>query len=584
VTSRSPIPSSAESKRSTEPSFGTRLRTFLRVFVPSLLILAGLVAAIHRVDLEAERRVREREATSLVELQQTTIVSELASVRSDLRFLATERDIRAFASAPDSSDAGEIARAYALFGDAKGRYDQIRFLDLEGRERIRVNFRAGGPRIVPPDELQAKGDRYYVESALRLGPGEVFVSRFDLNVEHGRVERPIKPVIRFAAPVFDASGERRGILVLNYLGDRLLSFLDDLARSFAGRAMLLDFEGYWLIGPNPDDAWGFVFDESRSFRHERPEIWDAMAGRDEGVIDQGGDAFAFRKIDVAGGLTLVAHTPREVIRRRPGRVLARLVVLSSVMAILLGGFAVAHAQAAATRRSQEARLRDSEARLRKLTTSLIDAQENERKRISRDLHDDLGQIVTAVALSLEKAECESDDEERRRRSIRRALEATGVLLERVHEISSRLRPPVLDDLGLVDALQDLAATFESDHELEVRTEIETGGRKIPDEISQAVYRIAQEALLNVGRHARARRAELFVDADADRILVCVRDDGRGFARIDPNAGRLGVLGMRERAELLGGTFRIESAAGEGTSVEVELPLDPGSNRDVEEET
>ena len=137
----------------------------------------------------------------------------------------------------------------------KGLYDQIRFIDLQGREVVRVNLAGGSPVLVDPARLQDKSSRYYVDRALHLERGRVYLSPLDLNVEDDRVEQPIKPVLRFATPVFDSTGTRQGLVVLNYLGDRLLEGFRRAAANIADHVQLLNGQGYWLSSPRPDEAW-----------------------------------------------------------------------------------------------------------------------------------------------------------------------------------------------------------------------------------------------------------------------------------------------------------------------------------------
>ncbi len=551
------------------PISGLWIRSFSMFFLPPVLTLAALVAAVHVIDRAAEWRVRRGEASGLVDLQRETLLGEFRSIESDVLFLAQQQRLVDFASGRTSArDA--IEREYIHFCAAKRRYDQIRFLDLDGVEQIRVNFADGTPAVVPESGLQAKAGRYYVDAALEIDPGEVYVSRFDLNVEHGVLEEPRKPVIRFATPVFDASGAKRGILVLNYLGARLLGHVADLATSFVGSSMLVDAEGYWLVGPSPDDEWGFALGIERRFSSEYPFAWKRMTTERRGIVTTDAGIFAFETIDSENPLHFVAHAPRRDVARRPARVLQRLLLVYGVMVALVATLAAFLARASTLRSAQDAKIRDSETRLRALTTRLLDTQEEERRAIARDLHDDLGQLVTATSLDLQRAQAESSDE-RRGAAIGHALASTEMLLERVHEIATRLRPTVLDDFGLRDALQSLAAEFESARGVSVRTALGERGLDLPTEVSQNLFRIVQEALTNVTRHAEASEVEIELAAHPDRVELRIADDGRGFDPAAVDQGRLGVLGMRERAELLGGTLVVSSAPGDGTRIEVVIP-------------
>jgi signal transduction histidine kinase len=155
---------------------------------------------------------------------------------------------------------------------------------------------------------------------------------------------------------------------------------------------------------------------------------------------------------------------------------------------------------------------------------------------------------------------------------------TGKTLDAVHDLALQLRPSVLDDLGLVPAMDRLVADFQRTHEIHLvfETNLRTGPR-LPATIETALYRITQEALTNVARHAAAQSVSLLLEARHGSITLIVEDDGRGFdvascMKDTQNDRCLGVFGMRERATLLGGTLTIESTPGSGTTVFIELPL------------
>jgi signal transduction histidine kinase len=205
------------------------------------------------------------------------------------------------------------------------------------------------------------------------------------------------------------------------------------------------------------------------------------------------------------------------------------------------------AYAGALRRNQERQIADSEARLRTLSTRLITAQEDERRRLSRDLHDELGQIVTTVALDLQRA-AQAPDQEKKAELIQRAFQETECLLDRIHEISSHLRPTLLDDLGLKDAVQNLLSEYEQ----------RTG--------------ILQEALTNVSKHAQTKEVFVRLEVDPRLVALMVRDVGAGFSPAALDGKGLGILGMRERAELLGGNFMVKAEVGKGTEIHISIPI------------
>jgi signal transduction histidine kinase len=221
----------------------------------------------------------------------------------------------------------------------------------------------------------------------------------------------------------------------------------------------------------------------------------------------------------------------------------------------------------------------------RLLEQVITAQEDERKRIARELHDETSQALTSVMVGLKVLEQRPElVEGRETLADLRAL--TGKTLDAVHDLALQLRPSVLDDLGLVAATDRLVGDFQRAHGTSVafETNLRTG-RRLPAAIETALYRIAQEALTNVARHAGARSLSLLLEARRGSVTLIVEDDGRGFdvascMREGRDERCLGLFGMRERATLLGGSLTIESAPGSGTTVfvDVPLPVETGDDR------
>ena len=195
------------------------------------------------------------------------------------------------------------------------------------------------------------------------------------------------------------------------------------------------------------------------------------------------------------------------------------------------------------------------------------AQEAERARIARELHDEVGQALTAVVLQLERAARRT--EEPVRGEVEEAREAVRESLEEVREIARRLRPEALDDLGLTSALAALTLEVSRRTGLRVERRIEPGLPALSSEEELVVYRVAQEGLTNVARHARAQRALITLGAHDGRVSLEVRDDGEGFD-VRRTAGT-GLRGMRERALLVGADLVVDSSTGKGTAVRLTLP-------------
>lgn len=207
-------------------------------------------------------------------------------------------------------------------------------------------------------------------------------------------------------------------------------------------------------------------------------------------------------------------------------------------------------------------------------SGVIAAQEEERKRIARELHDGTGQLLTSLLLGLRAIEDASDRAEVRQRA-GELREMVSHTLTEVRNLALQLRPSALDDLGLADALDHYIADCCRHYGLHIEfTAHGLHEQRLPSAVETALYRMVQEALTNVARHAQAQVASVILERRGEEIVLIVEDNGCGF---DPQAiskreQRLGLYGIRERAELLGGKMIIESAPGQGTSLFVTVPL------------
>jgi hypothetical protein len=245
----------------------------------------------------------------------------------------------------------------------------------------------------------------------------------------------------------------------------------------------------------------------------------------------------------------------------------------------IGGFSID----VTDRKASEDALRASREELRALAVRLQTAREEEKTRISRDLHDELGQLLAALKLDLRRIErrLEELDGAPVAAALDRAVAATALLdriQESVQRIASELRPRSMDRLGIGAALQDKAGRFAQRTGLRCEVLISGNTRRVPADAATALFRIAQEALTNVVRHAGASRIGVALTVEPECVTLKVEDDGRGLTEPAAAAaaagahGGLGLLGMRERALALGGEVRVTGAIPRGTTVTARLPL------------
>lgn len=211
---------------------------------------------------------------------------------------------------------------------------------------------------------------------------------------------------------------------------------------------------------------------------------------------------------------------------------------------------------------------------RALASRILSAQEAERVRVSRELHDDTGQALTLILVRLQLIENMTRDAEVRR-ELAELRELVVDTLDGVRRLAVQLGPSVLEDLGLRSGLEWLVDRVREEAGLQIELTLDTDDDQVPATTAIAVFRVAQEALTNVVRHARATRAELHLSAEGGVLTLAVSDDGVGFdvdeARARP-AASVGLFGMAERVALVGGTIEVVSRKGAGTRVIVRVPV------------
>ena len=202
----------------------------------------------------------------------------------------------------------------------------------------------------------------------------------------------------------------------------------------------------------------------------------------------------------------------------------------------------------------------------------VQAQEVERRRLARELHDETGQALTSILLGLAAVERakSTEDAHAAAAELRKLVVET---LQDVRRLAVELRPSALDDFGLEPALRRLGQSVREAGALDVQVEARLGGQRLPPDVETALYRIVQEALTNVVKHAGAKHVSVVLTRKPASVLVMIEDDGRGFdAATAPHGAGLGLIGMRERVELLDGTFEVDTEPRAGTTLIVELPL------------
>jgi signal transduction histidine kinase len=201
---------------------------------------------------------------------------------------------------------------------------------------------------------------------------------------------------------------------------------------------------------------------------------------------------------------------------------------------------------------------------------VVSAQELERQRLARELHDETGQALTSILLGLKRVE-DAKSAPEASAAVGELRELVGTTLQDVRRLAVELRPKALDDFGLVSALERLVETFHEQTGIQVDLEPRLGEERLSPDVETALYRITQEALTNVVKHAQANRVSIVLTRRMGSISAVIEDDGRGFGEGEAGENGLGLLGMRERIALVGGRLSVESSPGAGTTLSIEVP-------------
>ncbi|MBW1813913.1 MAG: GGDEF domain-containing protein [Deltaproteobacteria bacterium] len=348
----------SENPTSTKHKSKTTFWVFLLIFFSIGLLLTGVIATIYGLGKkEYLEEVMAHEKFNL-DLQKATIANIFETIYADLIFLSRQNELLLLLETNNSNYRKMINQEYLEFCKQKRMYDQVRFIDSNGMEICRINFNNGMPESVPSSELQSKRNRYYFTDTFKLSPNKIFVSPFDLNIEKGTIEKPLKPMIRFGTPVFDNARQKRGIIILNYLGSKLIQNIKETSQLSEGTIMLVNSEGYWLIGANPEDEWGFMFDgkKNQKFKSAFPDRWLMISAEDSFQLHDKDGLFTFttiyplsREIRSSTGATdafgksekyinageyywkLVSFISSDVLHSKTNGLLARLVFLGTLL-------------------------------------------------------------------------------------------------------------------------------------------------------------------------------------------------------------------------------------------------------------
>jgi signal transduction histidine kinase/CheY-like chemotaxis protein len=572
-------------------------------------------------------------ASGRVLYQQKALTLDLNEVAADLRILADQTSVRRFIQEPTPGSKQEVQRQFLLFSRTRGLYDQIRILDANGMEVVRVDYEKGSPAVIPDAQLQSKRGRYYFDDTFQLQPGQVFVSPLDLNIEHGQIEQPLKPMIRFGTPLFDGSGRKRGILLLNYFGQKALSrFAQAGFGSRGDQSMLLNSEGHWLESPRDEDEWGFMLGRNRTIAGRYPDAWAAMLAENRGSCVTKAGRFFFDTVyplaagqvsstgagaayepsrgDVGAGSRfwkVVSFVPESVIA---ARMAPRKRVMTGVAVLLLAMLGAAfYVMARSELRDQE-----SMARLQHGKEMAEDANRTKSTflaNMSHELRTPLNAILGYSEMLMEEAEDLGQEEfvpdlKRIHGAGKHLLALINDILD-LSKIEAGKMELYLEEFDLSEVIDEITATVDTlvkkkSNVLRVEREGELGTMYADmTKVRQSFFNLISNAAKFTEHGTITLSVRRDTETDGDWVTFAVADTGIGiderqvakvfeeFAQAEASTTRryggtgLGLAITKRFCAMMGGSIGVESELGEGSTFTIRLPAEVGALEPAEAE-
>ncbi|MGE5484700.1 MAG: PAS domain S-box protein [Ignavibacteriales bacterium] len=332
----------------------------------------------------------------------------------------------------------------------------------------------------------------------------------------------------------------------------------------SGRFTFLNSRVLDILGYRPEDLVGEYYSEIVT-----PESWEATRNALRACLDRGETQIAYEWVATSKSGGAVLLDVRASVLVREGHYAGQQGIARDIT----------------EQRRMEAeikRSRERQSEMRDYLALVTRVQEEERKRVARELHDDTAQALVALSRRLETTipyvRTQPDEACRRLDDLTKLVDTA---LANVRRFTRDLRPSILDDLGLIPALEWLVSDMQEHNTIRGEVIVQGPPRRLPSDTETAIYRIVQEALNNIKKHAGASLASVFISFDDDSVKLTVTDNGRGFdaggyPRGFAARGRLGMVGMSERAQLVGGVIGVESVPGRGTTVRLEIPCRRGA--------
>ncbi len=550
--------------------------------VTALVILSSYLffQSEHQTNLATVRL----ETAHHIESQAKNIEAEIERAVKHVLLLASHKEIIETLNG-DQEAHSDMRDSFSSFAQHLGVYDQIRLLDQHGHETLRINFADGKTDITSTESLQDKSNMAYFTQTIAMPGQNVFISKFTLNIEHGEIEIPHKPVIRYATPVINMAGEKIGVVVLNFLGKVLINrYLD--ATNVTGENMLLNANSFFIHTEDENKTWGSILDgrEDQYLADRFPDVWNSIVDEQNGQLLTSQGLFTFATIAPyellkqeeprgagAGDWIIVSYiSDRELY----GDSDSSLQLLGTSLILLILWAILTWLWSSSEMRRQQAHLKlvQLHKQERYLVRRQMTIQEEERRSLALSLHDDMGQSLTSIqayVAAITKAVAK-DSFHKVDNNIRHIRDITSHIQQSVRSHLQDLRPASLDRLGLSAAIEDMLREFARRESVKPDFVCKQDLPELREQKNIHLFRIVQEALTNIAKYAQAEHVSICLNVSKNHLNLKIIDDGCGMVVVEETG--LGLLGMRERTALLQGEINIESALDKGTCIHVIIPI------------
>ncbi|MBL7058039.1 HAMP domain-containing histidine kinase [Patescibacteria group bacterium] len=441
----------------------------------------------------------------------------ITTIDSIVMEVLTTRDysvLREYIESPSEQSEENLANEFLSIVKYRKKYDQIGFIGIDGYEKVRINYNLGSPEVVKKNLLQNKSDSYYFQDMISLEKDDIYISKFDLNSEFGRIEFPRKPVIRIGVPVY-FNDKIAGVLIFNYLAEELLYSLHDggLGDSIS---YLYNSDGYLLKGLDPDGEWGFMFEDRQenTLRVQNPSLWTDINSVKNGFVENENGLYVISTINpeenivnkevcACGFWKLVTFTPNSVLRLESSQALYYLVIIN--VSIILAFLAILWMLARFIFYKQV-----SEGKILELNDTL--------KVINKILRHDLANAFTSVSLTLDIHERSLKNKEFVS-SVREIIAGGKNIIHHMKELEGMVS---LGESLKFKSLDEILERIIKKYKIII--ELRGSASAHCDDAIETVF---ENIISNALRHGRTRKIQITLKKMKDNVRIEFADFGKG---------------------------------------------------------